>query len=337
MVIVGEIGKEDTRVNKLSRWSIIFLLLPTLVMADYAATPKGEQFIKSMTGKFGYTRKALITLLSGVQRDERILEKISRPTEKTKPWYAYRQLFITPQQVELGKAFYQRHKSVLLEAEQHYGVPPEVIVAILGVETRYGRVMGGDSVLTALATIAFDYPRREKFFTAELRAFLQMAKQEKFDPRVPLGSYAGAMGMAQFMPSSFLNYAVDYEGDGKRDLWTNPHDAIFSIANYLAKHGWQRGGQLVDTAIVLKAYRGRYQHKPFTTLAKLQKQHIVPLDVNSAKNDTASVGLIRLAIEDGYHHFLTFNNFAVITTYNTSPLYAMAVTDLANLITKDSL
>lgn len=314
----------------LSPWLWLqLLLLPMTGYADYSQTAKGQAFIQSMAGQHGYTETALQQLFSQVSRDERILQKISRPAEKTKAWYEYKPLFITAQQIERGKAFYQAHRHVLQAAYQKFGVDPNIIVAILGVETRYGRVMGNDQVLTALATIAFDYPRRETFFTAELKAFLKMAKQEGFDPLTPHGSYAGAMGMAQFMPSSFLNYAVDYDGDGKRDLWHNEGDAIFSIANYLAKHGWQRDAVIVDRAILHgQDYSGGYQHKPFTTVADLKAQGVFPMMAVVA--DKTPAGMLRLQAQGGFQDFITFNNFAVITTYNTSPLYAMAVVELAN-------
>lgn len=315
---------------KLLPWLLLhLLLLPMTGYADYSQTAKGQAFIQSMTGQHGYTKAALQQLFSQVSRDDRILQKISRPAEKTKAWYEYKSLFINEQQIERGKSFYQKHQQVLQAAYQRFGVDPNIIVAILGIETRYGRVMGNDQVLTALATIAFDYPRREKFFTSELSAFLKMAKQEGFDPLTPQGSYAGAMGMAQFMPSSFLNYAVDYDGDGKRDLWHNPNDAIFSIANYLAKHGWERDAIIVDRAMLHgQDYLGRYQHKPFTTLADLKAQGVFPMMAVVA--DKTPAGMLRLQAKSGFQDYITFKNFAVITTYNTSPLYAMAVVELAN-------
>lgn len=314
----------------MKHWLISIMLgLPTWLWADYSQTEKGQAFIAEMTGKYGYSQADLQLLFSQIQRDDAILGKISRPAEKTKTWYQYRKLFITPTQIERGKTFYQQHQAVLNEAYQRFGVSPEIIVAILGIETRYGRVMGNDQVLTALATIAFDYPRRETFFTGELRAFLQMAKQEGFNPLTPKGSYAGAMGMAQFMPSSFLNYAVDYEGDGKRDLWHNPNDAIFSIANYLAEHGWQRDDVVVDRAVLHdSSYAGDFNHKPFTTVGELKSYGIFPM--MTTPSDQQNVGLLRLQGKEDAQYFITFNNFAVITTYNTSPLYAMAVFDLAN-------
>lgn len=297
---------------------------------SYADSEKGKAFIAEMSGQFGYSEADLQQVFSHVSRDETILKKISRPAEKTMPWHKYRRIFMDDKRLNNGLAFYREHEAVLNEAYAKYGVPPSIIVAIIGVETRYGKIMGNDKVITALATIGFDYPKREVFFTKELRAFLQMAAEEQFDPLQPLGSYAGAMGMAQFMPSSYLNFAVDYEGDGKRDLWKNPNDAIFSIANYLQKHDWQRDGLIVDKALLANEYQGKQGHKPFTTVAEL-KSAGVSLKTVTAEDKTAA-GYLLLEGESGDLPLITFHNFAVITTYNTSPMYAMAVTELSRAI-----
>ncbi len=283
-----------------------------------------------MTGKFGYSKSELQQIFSHVQMDSTILNKISRPAEKTTPWYLYKKIFLDKQRINNGVAFYQKYKTILDEAYKKFGVPQSVIVAILGVETRYGKVMGNDKVITALSTIAFNYPKREKFFTKELKAFLKMAKSEGFNPLLPKGSYAGAMGMAQFMPSSYLHYAVDYENDGNKDLWNNPADAIFSIANYLEKNGWQRGGVIVDTASLTRPYKGKYSHKPFTTLHNLNQQGVYLKNIVAMGN--SKVGLLSLDNKPQKQYYITFPNFAVITTYNTSPMYAMAVTELSRII-----
>lgn len=308
--------------------------LATFSQAEsYAKTAKGQAFIQQMNGQFGYTSTQLTDILSHVHPDEAILRKISRPKEKTTPWYQYRRIFLDKQRISNGVTFYQTHHTVLNEAYEKYGVSPFIITAIIGVETRYGKFMGKERVITALATIGFDYPKREAFFTKELRAFLQMAAEEKFDVFDVYGSYAGAMGMAQFMPSSYLQFAVDYEGDGKRDLWDNPNDAIFSVANYLAKHGWQRDGEIVDNATINHDTGHTVDvvensHKPFTTLSALKAKGVQP-DHDTAFTDDTPVGFLLLQGEQGKRFWVTFNNFAVVTTYNTSPMYAMAVKELA--------
>lgn len=297
---------------------------------SYAEREKGKAFIQSMTGQFDYSEDKLKALFKQVKPSETILEKISRPAEKTMPWFKYQRIFSDQARIDNGVDFYQKHFDVLEKAYDKYGVPPSIIVAILGVETRYGKVMGNDNVIQALSTIAFEYPKREKFFTKELRAYLQMTQEEGIDPMSLKGSYAGAMGMAQFMPSSYLNYAVDYDGDGKRDLWHTPADAIFSIAHYLAGNGWQRDEMIADMASLSKPYSGRYGHKPFTTFAELNKSGVDTRHVIVSPNEP--VGLLPLDGEQSTLHFVTFKNFSVITTYNTSPMYAMAVFELAKAI-----
>jgi len=216
----------------------------------YSDNKKAQAFISSMSGRFGYTAESLDRIFAQVYRNDNILKKISRPAEKTTPWYRYRQIFLDTGRIQNGVAFYRAHQRILQQAYERYGVPPLIIVAIIGVESRYGRIMGSDKVIEALSTMAFDYPQRERFFTEELRAFLQMTAKAQLEPLELLGSYAGAMGMAQFMPSSYLRYAVDGDGDGKADLWHCFDDVIMSVANYLASHGWQRDGLIVDEAIL---------------------------------------------------------------------------------------
>ncbi len=295
----------------------------------YSEHKVGQSFIKQFAKKSTYSEQDLINIFSKVKQDENILRKISRPAEKTTPWFKYKKIFSGAKRLENGIKFYNANKQILDEAYAKYGVSPSVIVAIIGVETRYGKVMGKDKVLTALSTIAFDYPKRAKFFTAQLEAFLKIAKKENINPFIPVGSYAGAMGMTQFMPSSYTDYAVDYENDGKIDLWKNPKDAIFSVANYLNKHGWKKDEFIVDEALTLD-YQGNFNHKPFTVLATLKEQGVFP--ANLLVLDDVTVGILELDGETGKKHFLTFNNFAVITTYNTSPMYALAVANLANNI-----
>ncbi len=291
---------------------------------------KKQQFINEMIGQFGYTDTALQDIFQQVTLNKKILAKISRPAEKTIPWFKYKKIFSDTARLKNGVKFYQQHQATLQQAYEKYGVSPSIIVAIIGVETRYGKIMGKDKVIQALSTIGFAYPKREKFFTKELRAFLQMCAENQLDPLSLRGSYAGAMGIAQFMPSSYLHYAVDYDGDGKRDLWHNPDDAIFSIANYLAKNGWQKDAPITDTAVIPDDYQGTYNHKPFTSLSVLNQQGIDTKTLITDSNQ--AVGLLKLAGQHQMLHFITFKNFAVITTYNTSPMYAMAVFDLAKSI-----
>ncbi len=317
--------------NLVKRISLTLWLLPFIIGAkELDFNIKKQAFIKKMAGQFGYTEKALSNLFQQVKLNKSILAKIAHPAEKTTPWFKYKKIFSDQARRINGVAFFKKHQTTLEQAYERYGVPPSIIVAIIGVETRYGKIMGKHRVIQALATIGFAYPKREKFFTKELKAFLQMCAKEKINPLSPRGSYAGAMGMAQFMPSSYLHYAVDYNGDGKRDLWHNPDDAIFSIANYLAKNGWQKDQPIVDVANVPSGYHGKYHHKPFTTLLKLSQQGISPTNIIAEGNQR--VGLLKLRGKNKLLPFITFKNFSVITTYNTSPMYAMAVFELAKSI-----
>ncbi len=314
---------------------ILSLILPFAIRAkEFAQTQqnfatKKQQFIDEMTGQFGYTDMELQSIFQQVSLNKKILAKISRPAEKTTPWFKYKKIFADKSRLDNGVKFYRQHQTTLEQAYEKYGVPPSIIVAIIGVETRYGKIMGKDKVIQALSTIGFGYPKRERFFTKELKAFLQMCAENQLDPLSLKGSYAGAMGMTQFMPSSYLHYAVDYDGDGKRDLWHNPDDAIFSVANYLAENGWQRDEPITDSAITIAAgnYQGEYNHKPFTTLSELNLQGFNTKTLIADSNQR--VGLLKLAGKNNPLYFITFTNFSVITTYNTSPMYAMAVFNLA--------
>ncbi len=319
----------------LNRFAFFILIFSTLSHSQAAGSPyseqaQGKQFIQTMTGEYDYSRAQLERIFSHVRPNATILKKISKPAEKTMPWFKYRRIFSDRARITNGTLFYKKYEKVLDEAYDQYGVPPSIIVAILGVETRYGKVMGNDYVIEALSTIAFGYPKRSEFFTKELRAYLRMTKEEGIDPLSLKGSYAGAMGMAQFMPSSYLHYAVDYDKDGKRDLWNTPEDAIFSIAHYLSGNGWVREGLIADEAELTLPYSGGYNHKPFVTLASLKAQGIDTLHVLA--NPDEKVGLLQLQGEKAPLNFITFKNFSVITTYNTSPMYAMAVFELAKSI-----
>jgi membrane-bound lytic murein transglycosylase B len=257
---------------------------------------------------------------------------MSRPAEKKLAWYEYRRIFLTQSRIEGGVAFWNRHADVLTQAEKAYGVDAQVIVAIIGVETRYGGNTGKYRVLDALTTLAFDYPPRSKFFRSELEQYLLMARADHIDLLGTKGSYAGAMGYGQFMPSSYQRYAVDFDHDGKRDLWDSPMDIVGSVANYLHEHGWDPGAPVTMRASVTGT---RYESvikkglKPETSVRKLRAEGITPS--KPLPNDTLAA-LISLDQENGPEYWLGLNNFYVITRYNHSPLYAMAVYQLSEEI-----
>lgn len=302
---------------------------------DYARYPALENFIERMVSQQGYSRDYLYGLFSQVQRKRWTLDYMNReaPTPSGKPspgsWSRYRSKFLTEQHIAAGANFWARHAAALRRASSQYGVPPEYIMGIMGVETLYGANFGKDKIIDALATLAFDYPRRSAYFLEELENFLVMTRDEGMDPMQPRGSYAGAMGFGQFMPSSFLKFAVDFDGDGRRDLW-NPEDAIGSVANYFAGHGWRAGQPVaIPTSVsgtAASALESGYDtHYSLAMLAGygVQTSQVPPTD---------NVRLLRLSTTSGEEYWLGYDNFYVITRYNHSTHYAMAVHQLAQAI-----
>lgn len=296
------------------------------------ALPGLTKFINEMEQKHDFDADELTRLFAGVNVKSSILKAISRPAEKSKPWHAYRNIFIQEKRIVGGVKFWQQHADSLQRAQQKYGIPAEIIIAILGVETRYGGNVGGYRVVDALATLAFRYPPRSKFFRSELEHFLLLTRAENMSILEPVGSYAGAMGLGQFMPSSYREYAIDFDGDIKRDIWTNPDDAIGSIANYLKRHGWIAGQSIahktslsakVPTALIEKGY------KPTLSRAELVVAGVSLENLPSGKD---KIALISLTQKHGEEYWLARQNFYSITRYNHSRMYAMTVKQLAELI-----
>lgn len=294
--------------------------------------PDVRSFIDEMSVRHGFDPDRLAGLFSQIRMRDDIIARITRPAEKAKPWHAYRAIFLDQQRIDGGAEFWRTHAADLARAERTYGVPPEIVTAIIGVETRYGRITGKDGVLEALATLAFDYPRRADFFRGELENYLLLTREERIDPLSLQGSYAGAMGIAQFMPSSYRAYAVDFNGDGHRDLWRDPVDAIGSVANYLGEHGWRRGLPIARPAAVQgTAYRAVLDQglKPQLSLRELDRYGVQP---QTPMEPSLEAILLELEGRWGPQYWLGFDNFYVITRYNHSPLYAMAVYELAQAI-----
>ncbi len=271
--------------------------------------------------------------LSQARVKQAILKAISKPVERTLDWQRYSAIFLQPERIDAGVDFMRERSTTMMVAESRYGVPREIITAIIGVETKYGKVMGNHRVLDALATLAFEYPKRSTFFTKELEHFLLLCAEQEIDPSAPLGSYAGAMGYGQFMPSSYREYAVDFDADGKVDIWNNKTDAIGSVANYLARHGWRKGG-----VILLPAERN---NRP-VTLAALNKNLKPGIRASQLPSfgfrqperlsNDAKVALFRFKSEQGPIYELGLQNFYAITRYNHSRLYARAVFELSRQI-----
>ena len=303
----------------------------TVPANNYSAHPQANEFVEEMVKRYQMSRPELEALMSDAQRRQSILDAMARPAE-AKPWFEYRPIFLKPARIEGGVAFWNDNAAILDKAAEHFSVDPRVIVAIIGVETRYGANAGRYRVLDALATLAFDYPPRSKFFRGELEHFLLLAQEEDVDPRAALGSYAGAMGYGQFIPSSYRRYAVDFDQNGKRDLWGSPYDIIGSVANYLHVHGWQQGQPIAVRARVTgNKYSDlvRKDLKPSTTVAEMRKLGVQPEHKVAASLRGA---LIELEGQDEPEYWIVFNNFYVITRYNRSPLYAMAVNQLSEAI-----
>ncbi|MGD8497291.1 MAG: lytic murein transglycosylase B [Chromatiales bacterium] len=298
----------------------------------YLARAELQAFVDEMVQRHGLDRQQVLQLFAQVQRQDRVLEAISRPAE-AKPWREYRPIFLTQSRIDKGVDFWGAHETLLDQASQAYGVDPEYIVAILGVETYYGRRTGSFPVLDALTTLAFDYPPRAKFFRRELEQYLLLTVEEGLDPLKLQGSYAGAMGQGQFISSSYREYAVDFDGDGRRDLWGSTPDAIGSVANYFRRHGWDLGEEVTVEARTSGAdHAGLVAKglKPSLTLEELSASGVEPAGVLNAVD--APLALIELEGENGRELWIGFNNFYVITRYNRSPLYAMAVHQLAQEI-----
>jgi len=307
---------------------------PVLATArdNYGANPQAHTFIEAMVAKHGFSRSALEDVFSQAERRDDILELMSKPAEKRLAWYEYRKIFLTRERIGGGVRFWKQNASALTDAAAVFGVEPQIIVAIIGVETRYGANTGRHRVIDALATLAFDYPPRSEFFTGELEQYLLLAREEQIDLLKTTGSYAGAMGYGQFIPSSYRRFAVDFDDNGKRDLWDSPRDIIGSIANYFKAHGWESGQPVAVRAQVSgEAWKPLLDlgYKPNTVLDALRHDGVTPV---TALPDTLTAALIRYDQEDGPEYWLGFNNFYVITRYNNSPLYAMAVYQLSEAI-----
>ena len=296
--------------------------------------PNVAAFIDEMVETHDFDRDELGTLLSQAKIKPVIIRKISTPAEKKLTWAEYRKIFITSERVNAGAKFWEENRDMLERIERESGVPVEMLVGIIGVETYYGRITGKDRVIDALATLAFEYPPRQKFFRKELVEFLILARDEEIDALVPMGSYAGAMGRPQFMPSSFRAYAVDATGDGKRDIWNNWADVAGSIANYFNAHGWQPGQEVTAQATLGGNWQGGTP-KPANTLkasdtvTSLSERGVV---FATEQEDNSAGQLLTYEGDDGLEHWVGFHNFFVITRYNRSVMYALAVHQLGQEI-----
>jgi len=303
-----------------------------ITAGDYQGRADVIAFVERVAAETDYSEDELVALFAEVEKQEHLFAKLDKPAEKELEWYQYRRIFIKDKRVALGVQFWRRHRELLSRVSEQTGVPAEIIVAIIGVETFYGIYKGKDPVFDSLVTLAFDYPRRAKFFTRELEQFLLLAKEQGFDARALRGSYAGAMGMPQFISSSYRNYAIDFDQDGQTDLFDSIADITGSVANYFVKHGWQREGR-VARPLVANTNNSidslEPGIKPDYKWADLKRSGLA--SDFSIPEDT-SVALVKLQQRSHPEYWAGFQNFYVITRYNHSELYAMAVYQLAKLI-----
>lgn len=313
---------------------LLLLLLSACALApaqdSLVQRPDVREFIDGFARRHALPAAEVDAVLSQARISESILAAISRPAE-AKPWHEYRRIFVQPDRIRGGVDFWHEHVAVLERATAAYGVPPEIIVAIIGVETRYGKHAGSYRVLDALATLAFGYPKRAPFFRGELEQFLLLTREQGMDPLALKGSYAGAMGAPQFIPSSYRRYAVDFDIDGRTDIWANMDDAIGSVGNYFREHGWLSGGPVavpLGQGAAADALVSD-QLEPGLSGADLDHAGVrapVPVPPGS------KVKVLRLQQESAADYWLGFWNFYVITRYNHSVHYAMAVYQLAQEI-----
>lgn len=287
-----------------------------------------KSFAAEMVQKYDFKPDELAAWFSASAKRQSIIDAMMRPAEKVKPWKEYRTIFLTDKRITKGVAFWQQNRPLLEKAEAKFGVPAEIIVAIIGVETYYGIRSGSYPVIDALSTLSFDYPPRATFFKKELEHYLLLARDEKLDMNQTLGSYAGAMGMGQFIPSSYRSYAVDFDQDGQRNLWQIT-DAIGSVANYFKRHGWQK-----NESVAIKANANGRAHKkegrmmePHRPIDSFRKQGL-SFKTGITTKDGQAV-LVKLEGKKGPEYWIGLHNFYVISRYNHSPLYSMAVFQLS--------
>jgi len=310
----------------------LFLSTASHAEAAYQEREDVLEFVEEMVSEHGLDRDWLISVFADVERRDSVLEAIASPAEGL-PWYRYRSIFMTRERIEGGADFWETHAETLQRAEEEFGVDAAMLVAIIGIETYYGRHQGTHPVLDSLVTLGFDYPPRARFFRSELAHLFQLADEENLDIHELKGSYAGAMGAGQFISSSYRAYAVDFSGSGQRDLFNDWEDAIGSVANYFSEHGWEHGQPVVLPALVPD---DQDMEKPEPLGRKpasaLREKGLV---FSQSVADDKSVLPVRLERENGEDWWVGLNNFWAITRYNHSPLYAMAAWELSQAIEQE--
>jgi membrane-bound lytic murein transglycosylase B len=292
--------------------------------------PEVRAFIEETSAEFNLDKQQVGALLGEAETKQAILDAISRPAERVTPWHEYRDRFLTEKRIQQGADFWTANTQALDEVRDA-GLAA-TISGILGVETSYGRITGRYRVLDALATLAFDYPPRAPFFRGELQQFLLLSREENVDPRVALGSYAGAMGIPQFIPTSYRKFAIDGDGNGKRDLWSSWQDVISSVANYLRVHGWREGEAVAVNATLEDQDLSRFKVATIELNETVRSLREKGVSFSTQQPDDAPAMLVVLQGKNGPEYRVGFNNYYVITRYNRSTMYALAVHELGGAI-----
>ena len=320
--------------KKLSIFIFLSIIISSVSHSHNVERENIRVFINYMVNKHGFKEEYLIDVLKKSKSKESILEAISRPAERTLTWNQYRDIFIKKERINAGVDFWVNHKDILEKISYKTRVDIEIMLGIIGVETYFGRITGGYRVIDALSTLAFDYPKRSPFFTRELESFLLIVREEAMDPFNATGSYAGAMGSPQFMPSSYRAYAIDSDGDGKRDIWNNWEDVIGSVANYLVVHGWQRGNQIIVPALLAEDSEEieiKNGLKTTESIGSLLSKGVI---FQTIMNGDHPAELLKLEQKNYSDYWVAMHNFFVITKYNHSIMYGLAVHQLGQDISE---
>ena len=320
-------------IRKYYKILVIAFFTSQSIYSDYSENDETVKFIDYMAQKHGYEKSYLEAVFQRAKYQERVVRIMNRQPEGTMTWERYRGIMVNESRISAGKEFIKSHRQDLQRAEKIYGVPAEIIASIIGIETRYGRIKGNIRVIDSLSTLAFDYPRRSKFFKVQLEEFLLLSREENFNLEEIEGSIAGAMGYGQFMPDSYRDYAVDFDNDGVRDILNNPIDAIGSVANFLNKKGkWKPNVPIAMRAKAISEVKEiTSSFKPYMTEIELEEfgleaTEIIPSNLKFVP--------ISLNLEDGYEYWLGFDNYQSISRYNRSKLYVMAVFEFSNSLSK---
>jgi membrane-bound lytic murein transglycosylase B len=294
--------------------------------------PEIVAFVNDVVARNQLKKRQVLALLRKAEPQPKIIEAMTRPAEKVTPWWEYHGRFLTEERISQGAQFYVEHRESLERIASARGIPPEYLVAIMGVETKYGRVTGHYRVLDALMTLSFDYPPRSDYFRGELEQFLLLYPAEHLDPIKVTGSYAGAMGVPQFMPSSYRLFAVDGNADQQRDLWNDWDDILASIANYFVEHGWEAGGPVLAETKLDPEPKFQIDTRNLELNETVESLNAQGVEILGDQTGTTPVVLVSAEQQDGPAYRVGFKNFYVITRYNRSARYAMAVHDLAAAI-----